>query len=70
MKKIIIILSDGTERMVGYATSIYEFILEVFEMIIVPFHGHNDYVLVHNVYNPDVDAIVTYKSEKIYGWSS
>jgi len=64
MKKILIVLSTGQEILIGYAESIYEWIKEIEERIIVPFHGHNDYIVVHNVYNEAYDDYVTYKAVK------
>lgn len=66
MKKIYIVLSTGKEMFVGFAESLYEYLLVVHEKPIVPFHGHLDFVLVKNVYNPDVDDYVTYKAK---GWN-
>jgi len=63
MKKIIIVLEDLTEITVGHANSIYEWILEIQERVIVPFHGRLDYAIVHNVYYEAYDQCVTFKSE-------
>ena len=62
MKKIFIVLEDLTEVFVGMASSIYEWIFTIEDRIIVPFHGHNDYVIVKNVYNEAYDQYVTYKA--------
>jgi len=64
MKKIYIILETGVEILIGAANSIYEWILEIEERIIVPFHGHTDYIIVHKVYNEQYDQWVTYKAVK------
>lgn len=65
MKKIYIILEDSTEIFVGMAESIYEWILAIHDMVIVPFHGNKNYNIVKNVYNEGYDQYVTYKAEKV-----
>lgn len=57
-----VILESGEEIFVGFAISLYEFLFTVYEKAIVPFHGHTDYVLVKNIYNPILDEIVSYKA--------
>jgi len=62
MKRIIIILDDCTEITVGYANSIYEWLLGQEDRIVVPFNGNINYELVHNIYYHDLGEFVTYKS--------
>jgi hypothetical protein len=62
MKKIIIILADGSTQLAGYATSLYEYLLAFEKKVIVPLHGHKDYSMVGNIYHPELDQFVTYMS--------
>jgi len=62
MKKIYLELADGTKEFLGFAASLYHYLLIIMEKMIVPFHGHDDYTVVHNIYNEDLDMYVTYTS--------
>ena len=62
MKKIYLVLSTGQEILVGYATSLYDYLLEKKKKSIVPLHGHIDYMLVHNLYSKKYKQFVTYKA--------
>jgi len=61
MKKIYIVLNDLTEVIVGEAKSLLEYLFLLTGRIIVPFHGHVDYVFIENIYCAEYEQFVTYK---------
>ncbi len=56
------ILDSGEEIFCGFATSVYKYLLAAYKAKYVPLNGDKQYVLIRNMYSPDKNQIVSYKS--------
>jgi len=64
MKKIIMVLPSGEEKVVGLADSIYDYLLATEEVEVTPLCGKKDYIYIDGVYCTEQDQIVSYKIEE------
>lgn len=57
------VLESGEEIFCGNARNVYKYLLSVYKKKYVPMNGDKQYVLIRNMYSPDKNQFVSYKSE-------